>query len=126
MKNVRNISLSSLAISVSATALLGVSGVAFSDPVPFGDPPQAYCLVGNTCAIYVITGQGASQEGEWFDGTCDFDPATPVAESVCGCEAWVATWVWEDDPFYGDPWWGAWVWYAGVRFQPRPECVVYP
>jgi hypothetical protein len=61
-KNVRSMSLASLAVSVSAAALLGVSSVAKAD-----DP--WWCLVGNSCVIppwdNPFTDSGQYGYGSW-------------------------------------------------------------
>lgn len=74
-KSIRNISLSSLAVSASAVALLGVSSVALSSS-------NEYCHYGSSCLIP----SSHSPDGHDIIGTCSWE-----AEMACGCAgiAWI-------------------------------------
>jgi hypothetical protein len=85
MKVRGTIALSSLAVSVSAAALLGVSGVAMSDE------EEPFCHYGNSCSLY-------GTEGGPAVGYCMFNQETVP---VCGCEGQAEIYVW-------DPWQGMW------------------
>jgi hypothetical protein len=123
MKDRGRIALSSLAVSVSAAALVAVSGVAKSDP------PEPWCHVGDPCSLppapheyyYRLTfeawvvdvlegggpGEGWSYEtGNIYSdvGYCGWDTSSP---ELCSCQGWSGggnTYIngWEYDG-YGDP-----------------------
>lgn len=107
MKSAGRVSLSSLATSVSALALLGASGVAL------GDPPQRQCYIGSACLTYFgehdwyypIEGSPYGGGNVYEDiGWCEFNP-----QGVCGCKGPVtmtnyAQYVWYDPPNYYFTW----------------------
>lgn len=90
----RTISLASLAVSISAAALLGASGLAY------GDEPEPGCRYSNACSILPYqspTGYGAV-------GLC------VIGEGAeCACGAYVPDpgtmgWQYTEVPYHGDCW----------------------
>lgn len=122
------IALSSLAVSASVAAILGISGAAHADP------PSGYCIVGPACNLGWNADQGSwsvsriiwdpnaeggygdwvedpdpnvIQEGgpvslstgHWDYGTCGFNYETPAA---CGCGGTKATDHYDGTPYFWD------------------------
>lgn len=82
--NRKSVSLASLAISVSAAALLGVSGIAE------GDQPGA-CLEDTPCAapidgvdVHGVCGPGAEGCACWVPNPYENGRAVPVPSTQCG------------------------------------------
>jgi len=78
--NMRSISLSSLAVSVSAAALLGVSGVAKGD--------TGSCHYGNSCEQTLPNWQGEDEGYITYLGFCQWNNAPgydPGTFEDCGC-----------------------------------------
>jgi hypothetical protein len=113
MKDTAQLSLSSLAISVGALALLGVSGAAHSDP--YGCRPDQ-CDLGNfyTSWLYPLEGAPEGWGNQHVMGGCY------IAGGNCGCGSYVYTNAYrETSP-------GQWTFMGGWGqdiFQGSPECV---
>jgi hypothetical protein len=144
MKDKGRIALSSLAVSVSAAALLGVSGVAS------GEDQTENCWVGPACSLGwwepykgVIYGPGVEgwhalppeveayvtqlaeyeASGYWANGACQLREQPPYGDWTCGCGGW--TWadylvVWND----GQYWYVQPTQQAVDHFIPSASCVL--
>jgi len=119
------IALSSLAVSVSASALLGVSGAASADP------PYDNCTMGTACTLgYTmdrffeggmevtdIWGLPWGLEGGHYDyGWCGISDG---GNGSCGCGGWTYSYDWdivvpEGDPEDWPPFWQYNVMFRGV------------
>ncbi len=106
--------LSSLVISLSAAAMLGLPGIAAGDP-----PETPYCWAGTPCSLGYNSHGGAwiytnpwpphviegvdypNGEMIWEDpGTCGFDESSPPN---CACQGWSGGgWNWVQ-LWFGDP-----------------------
>jgi hypothetical protein len=148
MNDKGRIALSSLAVSTSVAAILGISGAAYADP------PSGYCNVGPACSLGWTQdfgtwtadqtegqladgnwvpieggqGQGYIEGGHMDYGTCGFDTGSPPA---CGCGGWRHTEMYQGEPFSyslqmgdGNPYYQLWAptnWdppFFGVNWTP--------
>lgn len=154
MNDKGKIALSSLAVSVSSAALLGISGVAKSDP------PEPHCYFGSACGLgynphgyYIyttITGwegqeapivEGSAEGGDVYEdvGVCGYDTSSP---EVCSCNGWVGGgfnfiqyWYWNGmgDPMDPHNYWAEWQLFTPYQYtepvwtsaQLDPQCWNY-
>lgn len=98
--------LSSIAVSVSAAVLLGVSGVAISDP-----PEGPVCYTGTACGLGInshgsyqyMSPYGQPGQSEGLDIYEDVGYCS-ILQEVCGCEGWKGGGPNYIQVWYGDPW----------------------
>ncbi len=117
MNDRTRISLSSIAVGVSAVALLGISSEAMSDPAT-GCNSGAYCVPPPPPGV----------EG-WIplpDSFCTIMTPEGSPYETCGCAGWgngyVGGWIFNEE----NQWeWGQ-VWWFGYAFNPgQAECLLY-
>lgn len=100
-KSLRDISVASLAVSVSAVALMGLPGVAHGDEDP-------YCLFDYPCTIDPHLIDPSNPTDRYLYGICGFSYEGYNPPDTCGCNAHIPfeppPFNWVFSPLHPDCW----------------------